>query len=55
MSDQSLEADGNSNQCICVYSVEWKTMSNDTPDDMAQQRWKGWLDYISEYINVHIW
>ena len=50
MSYQSLRADGNSSQCICVYSVEWKTMSNDTPDNMTQQRWKGWLDCISECI-----
>ena len=50
MSNQSLKADGNSSQCICMYFVEWKTMSNDTPDNMTQQRWKGWLDCISEYI-----
>ena len=50
MSNQSLKTDGNSSQCICVYSVEWKTMSKWYADNMTQQRQKGWLDCISEYI-----
>ena len=27
-----------------------KPCQNDTPNNMTQQRWKGWLDCISEYI-----
>ena len=34
---------------LCVF-CRVVTISNDTPDNMTQQRWKGWLDCISEYI-----
>ena len=33
-----------------VNALSGKPCQNDTPDNMTQQRWKGWLGCISEYI-----
>ena len=54
MSNQSVKADGNSSQCICVYSVESKTMSKWHAQQYDPAKMEGLIGLYKWIYNVHI-